>query len=158
MHSRIFQISKEPIHKCDYIEESYYWDHWFVGSVADYVNGYTDRNDDIKWLKDCYEERGLSFGMDDNGEYLIVVDKTKYFAGKFEAFKKALKELSEATHNDFTSGECGYILYNLKSAYCDKFGFYVEMKDDDTIEFDSFIRLAEIGDKYYIGATIDYHY
>ena len=157
MHSRIYQISTTPIDKIDYIEESHYYDHWFVGSVADYVNDNTDRDDDIKWLKDCYEERGLSFGADNNGEYFIVEDKDKYFTVKFEAFQKALKELSKTTLDDFVKGECGYSLYSLKVAYCEKFGFYVESEGDSTIGFDSFVRLATIGDKYYIGATIDYH-
>ena len=157
MHSRIYQISKEPINKRDYIEESHYYDHWFTNSVADYVNGNTDRDDDIQWLKDCYEERGLSFGTDNNGEYLVVEDKVKYFTVKFETFQKTLTELSKTTLDDFANGECGYSLYKLKEAYCDKFGFYAEIEEADTIEFDGFVRLAEVGVKYYIGATIDYH-
>lgn len=158
MHSRIYQISKTPIDKDDYIEESHYWDHWFTNEVADYVNGSVDRDDDIKWLKDCYEEGGLSFGIDDNGEYFIIEDKTKYFAQNFEAFQKALKELSTATLDDFMSGECGVSLYRLKESYNDKFGFYVECEDCGCESFDGFMRYAAIGVKYYIGATIDYHY
>lgn len=158
MHSRIYQISKTPIDKCDYIEEDNYYDHWFTNSIADYVNGSTDRDDDIKWLKDCYEKKGLLFGEDENGEYLIVEDKSKYFAVNFEAFQKALKELSESTFDDFMSGECGIALYRLKEAYNDKFGFYVECESCGCETFDGFMRYAEVGVKYYIGATIDYHY
>ena len=158
MHSRIFQISKTPIERCDYIEEDNYYDHWFTHEVADYVDGNTDREDDIQWLKDCYEENGLSFGVDDNGEYLVVEDKSKYFAVNFEAFQKALKELSESTFDDFASGKCGVALYRLKESYNDKFGFYVECESCGCETLDGFIRYAEVGVKYYIGATIDYHY
>ena len=157
MHSRIFQISKNPIPKCDYIKDSNYYDHWFTNSVADYVNGDTDRDDDIKWLKDCYEEKGLLFGVDDGGEYLVIEDKTKYFAANFETFQSALEKLSQTTLDNFVKGECGYALYKLKSAYSDKFGFYAECEDDNLEEFDNFVRLADVGIKYYIGATIDYH-
>lgn len=158
MHSRIYQINKEPIPKCDYIEEDNYYDHWFTNSIADYVNGNTDRDDDIKWLKDCYEEKGLSFGTDNDGEYFIIEDKIKYFAQNFEAFQKALKELSMGTLDDFISGECGISLYRLKESYNDKFGFYVECEDCGCETFDGFMRYATTGVKYYIGATIDYHY
>ena len=158
MHSRIYQISKEPIQKCDYIEEDNYYDHWFTNSIADYVNGNTDRGDDIKWLKDCCEDKGLSFGSDDNGEYFVINDKMKYFTQNFEAFQKALKKLSNTTFDDFVSGESGIFLYRLKEAYNDKFGFYVECESCGCETFDGFMRCAEVGVKYYIGATIDYHF
>ena len=67
MHSRIYQISKTPIDRDDYIEESNYYDHWFTSSIADYVSGDTNRDDDIEWLQNCYVNKGLSFGQDKNG-------------------------------------------------------------------------------------------
>lgn len=158
MHSRIYQISKAPIAKYDYIEEDNYYDHWFTNEIADYVDGATDRESDIGWLKDCYKNRGLSFGTDNNGEYFIVEDKAKYFTINFEAYQKALKELSELTLDDFMNGKCGLVLYRLREAYDDKFGFYVECEDCGCETFDGFIRYATVGTKYYIGATIDYHF
>lgn len=157
MHSRIYQISKNPIAKCDYIEEDKYYDHWFTNSIADYVDGDTNRKEDIEWLKDCYEARGISFGTDANGEYLIVEDKTKYFAKKFEAFQKTLTELSETTLDDFVSGKCGISLHRFKESYDNTFGFYVDGEDFGTSTFDEFTRYADVGMKYYIGATLDYH-
>lgn len=158
MHSRIYQISKNPIDKDDYIEESNYWDHWFTNSVADYVNGDTDRDSDIKWLKNCYDNNGLSFGADNGGEYFIVEDKRKYFAKRFDTFKKILRELSDATLDDFVSGAYGGKVYTLKAAYNDEFGFYIDGEDIGMETFDSFIRYSENGDKFYIGGTIDYHW
>ena len=114
MHSRIYQISKNPIDKVDYIGESDYWDHWFTHAVADYVNGDTDRANDIEWLKDCYGNEGLSFGVDEGGEYFIVEDKSKFFANGFAEFHKALKELSEMTLDDFITGKYSMQVYNLK--------------------------------------------
>ena len=158
MHSRIFQISKNPIDKEDYIEESNYWDHWFTNSVADYVNGDTDRDNDIQWLKNCYGDTGLSFGVDNGGEYFIITDKAKYFASNFETFQKTLKELSEITLDDFVNGQCGVQMHILKSTYDDDLGFYVDGDDTGMQTFDDCIRYSENGTKFYIGSTIDYHW
>ena len=157
MHSRIFQISSKPIDKCDYIEESHYYDHWFLNSVADYVNDNTDRADDIDWFKSCYKKDGLSFGTDENGEYFIVEDKVKFFEPNFKRFQNALQGLSTTTLDDFITGKCGYPLYDLKSAYDEKFGFYIDGDEFDLQTLNEFIRYSNVGTKYYIGATIDYH-
>ena len=158
MHSRIYQISKTPIDRDDYIEEDKYYDHWFTSSVADYVNGDTNRDDDIEWLQSCYGNKGLSFGRDDNGEYFIVEDKVKYFEAKFEEFQRGLKELSEKTLEDFMNGESNMPFYRLKASYDDKFGFYVQDDFCGCSTFDSFMRCATVGVKHYIGATIGYHF
>jgi hypothetical protein len=160
MHSRIYQISKAPIDKLDYIDEEKYYDHWFTNSVADYVNGDTDRDYDIEWLGNCYKNKGLSFGQDNNGEYFIVENKTKYFEANFEKFQKELKELSEKTLDDFMGGESNMSLYRLKSSYDNEFGFYIDDEDEyhGVATFDRFMRCATVGTKYYIGATIDYHF
>lgn len=157
MHSRIFQVNTAPIDKSDYIDESHYYDHWFLNSVADYVNENTNRNNDIKWLQNCYENKGLSFGKDDNGEYFIVEDKAKYFESNFEGFQNVLKELSERTFEDFINGMSGIFLYRAKNFYDDEYGFYVECEECGTETFDEFVRYTTVGTKYYIGATIDYH-
>jgi len=157
MHSKIYQISTTPIDKCNYIEEDDYYDHWFTNSIADYVSENTDRDDDIKWLEDCLCNEGLSFGTDNNGEYFIVSNKAKYFESKFEEFKKMLKELSNATFDDFIGYQCDSQMYRLREVYEDKFGFYVD-QDGDLMVFDEFIRRSHGSEKYYIGATIDYHF
>lgn len=158
MHSRIFQVSREPIDKEDYIDESNYYDHWFTNLIADCVNGDTDRGDDVKWLKECYEKSGLSFGKDSGGEYFIIDDKAKYFKPKFEEFCKALDELKKITLEDFSSNKCNMPVYLLKGAHNDKFGFYIDSDETSLRTLDEFVRYADIGIKYYIGVTIDYHW
>lgn len=158
MHSRIYQTSTTPIDRDDYIDEGHYYDHWFTNSVADYVNGDTNRDDDIEWLQNCYGDKGLSFGRDDNGEYFIVEDKTKYFESNFVKFQNELKELSKKTLEDFMIGERNMLFYRIKELYNDEFGFYVQDDFCGCSTFDSFMRYATVGTKYYIGATIDYHF
>ena len=157
MHSRIYQISKTPIDRDDFIEEDKYYDHWFTNKVADYVDGDTERDSDIEWLKDCYGNKGLSFGQDDNGEYFVVEDKAKYFEANFEEFQQELKELLEKTFDDFMGRRVS--LYRLESLYDDEFGFYIDDNGEycGLTTFDDFMRCVTVDTKYYIGATIDYH-
>lgn len=154
MHSRIFQVSMEPIPKEDYIGESFYYDHWFTSEIADYVNGDTDRDNDIEWLQGFSES--FAFGTDDGGEYFIVKDKVKYFEPNFKRFMEAVNTIKDYTLEDFIGGFYG-AMYQLKDAYEDKFGFYINA-DGETMTLDSFVRGCATGEKYYIGATIDYHF
>ena len=151
MHSRIFQVSSEPIKKEDYIEEATYWDHWFIGEIADYVAD-SDRNYDIKWLKGCCD--GVTFGTNDNGEYFIVESKEQYFQHKFKRFKNAVDTIKSCTLEEFTKEM--HAVWELKNAYEERFGFYVDT-DGELLNFDNFIRLCVTNEKYYIGGTIDYH-
>ena len=154
MHSRIFQVSMNPIEKYDYIRESDYYDHWFTNEIADYVNGDTDRESDIEWLQEY--SNAFDFGADDDGIYFIVKDKAEYFKPSFKRFQEAINTINNYTFEDFVDGFYG-AMYQLKDAYEDKFGFYINA-DGETMSLDSFVRRCVTGEKYYIGATIDYHF
>ena len=158
MHSRIFQISSKPIDKIDYIREDSYYDS-FVGEIADYVSEDTDRESDIDWLKSSLE--GVA---EFDGDKFTIVNKEEYFKPKLKKFLYAMKQIVAELNEDpavFYDGgsKFGTHVYNMKTAYEDKFSFYV---DDDSeyvgLEtFDSFMRWVSNGDTFYIGATIDYH-
>lgn len=153
MHSRIFQVSKQPIKKEDYIGSDYYdYDHWFFHSIADYVSDDCYRNEDIQWLQDCVN--GITFGNDDNGEYFIIENKEEYFESAFKKFKELLDSLKDCTIKDFTTEIQEFWI--MKNVYEDKFGFYVDI-DDELMTFDHFIRVFSEKDKFYIGGTVDYH-
>lgn len=157
MHSRIFQVSENSIPTEDYISDAELIDHWFLYSVADYVNDATDRDEDIEWLKSIYNGKGLAFGIDEGGEYVIIVDKTLYFQNAFFAFQNTLNVLQSTTLEEFISSKKGMAMYQLNEAYDDKYGFYVNV-DGYMQTLDNFVRESSNGKKYYIGATIDYHY
>lgn len=160
MHSRIFQLSKEPIAKDDYITEHHYYDDWFTREIADYVDDDTDRIEDIEWLKSCAS--GVEFDTDEHGEYLIIKNREQYFEKSFQMFRKYLEEINrQNTLKDFANGING--MWSLNAAHEDKFGFYVDFTMDadrysDLVTFDNFMRTSKDGEKYYIGATIDYHW
>lgn len=151
MHSRIFQVSMEPINKGEYICDSDYYEHWFTREIADYVDD-SDRESDISWLE--RNVRGYLVDKDENGEYLIVTNKEKYFEPKYKNFMKALNEIGNPTLEEFTNG---IDLWYLKNADEDKFGFYVDA-DGELMTFDAFVRRCVINEKYYIGNILDYHF
>lgn len=155
MHSRIFQVSMNQIAKDNYISEDDYWDHWFVNEWADYVSDDCDRKDDIEWLQSCYGQKGIEFGSDNNGEYFIVKSRQAYFKSNFNKFTEILNQIKEYTLDDFAHGISG--MWQLKNAYEDKTGFYVDA-DGELMTFDSFVRLCATNEKYYIGGTLDYHW
>ena len=152
MHSRIFQVSLDPITKADYITESDYWEHWFTREIADYVDEDTNRNHDIEWFKSCCN--GFVFDKDERGEYFIVEDKEKYFADKFKMFSEAVDKIKDYTLSGFTQGVAE--MWGLRHAYEDRFGFYLDA-DGELMTLDRFVRGCAKGAKYYIGGTIDYH-
>ena len=160
MHSRIFQLRETPIEEDNYIRESKYYDDWFTREIADYVDGDTDRIEDIEWLKSSVS--GIEFGADEHGEYLIIKNREQYFEKSFQMFRRYLEEIHrQNTLKDFTNGISG--MWSLDDVYDNKFGFYVDFTIDtdrytDLVTFDNFIRTSTDGDKYYIGATIDYHF
>ena len=157
MHSRIFQVSKKPIKKEDYINSDCYIEHWFTKSIADYVSDdVNNRNDDIEWLTTFTCTKGITIGEDENGKFLIVTDRKAYFQKAFEEFKDAMDKVSKYTLDDFIQGS-SYEVWLVGNSYEDKFGFYID-EDGDLTTLDSFVRLCRINQKYYIGGTVDYHF
>lgn len=158
MHSRIFQLSANPIEEVDYIVESDYYDHWFTNQIADYVDGDCDRDASIEWLKNC--SKGYEIIQDNNGNYILVVSrKEKYFENSYDEFMSELQKIGTPTIEQFVSG---IDLWRFKNAYEDKFAFYVDLHQEGygggLMTFDSFIRHCNVGTKYYVGGVIDYHF
>ena len=154
MHSRIFQISKEPIEKRNYITESDYYDHWFLDRIADYIDDYCDRDASIGWLCDC--AKGYEINKDNTGGYCFIVhSKEEYFKDKYDVFMSELKKIGMPTIDQFANG---IDLWRFQDAYNDQFGFYVQTNSDDLMTFDEFVRHCNENDCWYIGGVLDYHF
>ena len=152
MHSRIFQLSTTPILKCDYIDASDFDEHWFTNEIADYVAG-CDRVNAISWLTACLA--GGEIKLDAHGYYLVIHDKEKYFASVYEEFMKSVRAVQNCTLTQFANGEFSHHVWRIKNCHDERFGFYAEF--DGLMTFAQFVRMAEIGAKYYIGNALDYH-
>ena len=94
MHSRIFQMDIEPINKEDHIDESTFYEDTFIGSIADYVDEDTNRDEDIQWLVDCYEKYGMEYNKEEGYVVFKKGFKENYFRERFKLFKEAVDELT----------------------------------------------------------------
>ena len=152
MHSRIFQISKEPIKEEDYIDMDDMPDS-FYEKIADYVWS-SSRESDIDWLKEKLTEVA-----EFSGDHFTIINKKKYFEDKYVRFINKAKELENISLEDFIEGKAGYIIYFLEAEEDDKWGFYVYQSPGNYYEtLDLFMRCAQEGKIYYIGNTLDYHF
>ena len=155
----IYQISREPISEDVYLTESKYYDN-FVGYITDYVNGATDRKLDIQNLIDTLKGVADIQTNKDNQVFFIIKNKELYFERTLNYFKECAEKLSKINLEEYsTDGMISSMMCDLNRYYSDKYYTYI---DDDGEEFglitlDDFLRQAQNGDKFYIGATIGYH-
>jgi hypothetical protein len=154
MHSRIFQLTEEPIDKDDYMTEWSFCEDSFVGAVADYVSDNCDREEDIKWLIKSLEDVKEYFTHNPKNQSITFHPgfKVEYFR---ERFKKFNELVSGTTLEVFANGSNAY---ELKSTIEDKYSFYVHHEYWEP--FDSFVRSlpSDEDETCYFGGTVDYHY
>lgn len=161
-HSRIFMISQSPIDPDDYITEDTCigeGGEWsFVGSIGDYVNDETNREEDIQWLRDV-----LIVTMKDKVEFNEEEVSFTFKEGfKEEYFKQKKEDFLQIVEN-MTSGRPEWVFEGqlfasaAANAITDKWSFY--FYDNGFFQsIDSFIRNTEPNVKFYVGNSIDYHY
>ena len=161
MHSRVFELSEHPIEASD--RYSYDWlPDWFYGSIADYAVDIEDkdRNDEIKWFVGFFSGQ-----CKNDGDRIEFTDKALeyHFRRSYWDFLKAASLLSAMSFDAFC-GKNGHqaldtTLYELNSAYNDKFGFYVYDHDSDELKtLDAWLREADLTKSYYMGGIINYHF
>lgn len=155
MHSRIFQVSKER--NAEPIQEYRYENH-FIPSIADYVVKVDNVENDYKWLTDA--NKGLKIETKDGVTTLTIVSKKEYFEKSFNEFQEYLKTVSEYSIDEFIDSKNWAVFYNLKNAYEDKHGFYVDDNDEyfGIATFNEFMRNVNDGDVFYLSTVFDYHF
>lgn len=126
MHSRIIELSKDPILKHERMCESSVPD-WFYHSIADYTDADTDRDHDIKWFLDAVAgavdvaEDGKSFTFKPKA-------KQKYFERQYHAFLGQACELTGISLDAFvgeTKYDIGMAMYKLNEHYQDTRVFHI---------------------------------
>jgi len=156
-HSRIYQISIKPILEEDYLLADNFLDHWFTYTIADYVSDDTDRAEDIQCLKEILS-RSAEFESE-NSFIIKPGGKEKYFQKAYLTFISQCKKAASMELSEFVSiSELSVLVFNIKNTYCDEYSVYVSSDAFGTIPLDEFIRSAEIGKRYFIGSTLDYHF
>lgn len=160
MHSRIFEISHTPIAPEEYLKE-YSIPDWFCGAIADYVDEDTDRKSDIEWLLQ-YLKGAATYSEEDSSLIFQPNAKKKAFSANYIAFRESLNALLSVSEEVF-SGEShdqdlSMMMYRLKEAYSNEFGFYIYSHGWGLRTLDEWLRDADLSKKYYIGGTLDYHF
>ena len=152
MHSRIIELSTIPITVDERICESDYYDNGFIGNIADYVDGDTDREYDIKWFIDCLIGKEMIAKSDNESFTLGENAREKYFKEKYDALKECMDNMSlEKFCTDSLD------LYKIQMYVEDKHDFYIH-HDGYYETLDSFMRDVKDGDTWYFGGTLDYHF
>lgn len=164
MHSRIFQIESSPVDVEDRICEDTI-PEWFTGSIADYVADIKadNREEEIEWLMSTNFGKVCERVGD---ELTFKIDVGDFFEKDFELFKETVDGLSKVTFDQFISGHqtdipvnktLYHLMFTLKEAYDDKYGFYV-WNDGDLCTMQSWMRHVEPCGVYYLGGIVDYHF
>lgn len=164
MHSRIFQIENYPIFEDERLSSADFdCEHWFVREIADYVCDVDAREENIDmFIDDVIKPLGECAELvQESGQVYFTLHhgfREKYFVERYKRFCTILQKLSlSITLEDFASGEVGGDMYALKSAYNDRYGWWVN-SEDGLYTLDDWIRHAQTETKYYLGGVLDYHF
>ena len=154
MHSRLFQLSLEPIEEDDLIDD-FDLQYNFIGQIADYARDSVDKEDDLEWLESVIGKHGAVI---DHKKKTICFEegfKLSYFKKKFDSFKERVSDLTLETFAGISKGS-SMDLYVVEKLLEDKFDFYIYIDYPQCL--DDFVRDLEEGKTYYFGNIIDYHF
>lgn len=152
MHSRIIELSTEPIKVSERICQSDYYDNGFIGYIADYVDGDTDRESDIKWFIKYLKDKDMILKSNDASFTFGENVREKYFKEKYDALKECMENMS---FKKFCSDSLD--LYKIQMHIEDKYDFYIH-HDGAYQTLDNFMRNVEDRQTWYFGGTLDYHF
>lgn len=152
MHSRIIELSTQPISEDERISESDYYDNGFIGNIADYVNGKTNRERDIKWFIAFLKAKDIIVANTDESFTMGENVREKFFKERYEQLKNHMGNMSL---EEFCSDSLN--VYQFKTYIENKYGFYIH--NDGCYEtLDNFMRYVLDGQTWYFGGTLDYHF
>lgn len=160
MHSRIFQLTLDPLDSADFLNAySLDYDHWLFQRIADYAGEDENRQISVQWLKESLTFNNPHIEWREDSFILHEGFLASFFATRYERFKQQLAELARgASLDSFVGWDVGRALLELSRLEEDEYGFYVYDELGDIVTLDSFLRNAELDTPYYIGGTVDYHY
>lgn len=156
MHSNIYEIGETSWKDNDLVCNADDIPEWFQNKV-DYIVEDNSREFFLSSLK----REGLTVGKDDDGDFLVVDDKEKFFEHRYEHFKEMVKKLEEVTLKEFSeySFQVAGDVWEVQDSYSSEFSFqFFDSFNGEIVSFNDFVRNADVGKKYYIGQTFDYHY
>lgn len=120
MHSRIIELSKEPVLKQERISEASI-PEWFCNTIADYTDANTDRDHDIKWF---LSRVGNYVDVAEDGQSFTFRPKAKqmHFERSYHTFLDKVCELTGISLGAFvgeTKYDIGMAMYKLNDCFND---------------------------------------
>ena len=161
MHSRIFRIisveSELPTQTIEGV--AYGWE--YLPDGIDYINDCRsdEFEEDIEWLLKVLEMPNdhKDFFIYNKEDHTIEIGKwfkTEFFEQRLEKLKKKLDE-DDAVKQFAESSSYAYVLKDLIE---EEYGFKVMDESNYLHSFDEFVRYCQVGAKYKIVQSADYHW
>ena len=158
MHNYIYELLQAPVPEEEWTKAWEYHEHPDAFPISDIVEDAKDRSAVITrfgaWLKEnrLGELDGETFTIDAQAA-------DRYFESRFAAFQQAvtaLQQLNEAQFihdHDRVQG----LIHDLAESFTQKYGDYVLWGDSlEPTPLEEFLRKAQPGEQYYIGAVLSY--
>ena len=158
-HYKIFQVSKTPLLKSEYIIPSDFYDYnGFMGVIADWVK-YVEPNDEQEIILGKFSKDGLEYTPDKR--CFKITDKDILLSGYYDEFVKTLKRLSEYPKDKFINHDYDMDtdVFSIDDFYHNRYSDYIYDEDDGGLQpFVDFIRYHDVGEVFFIGGIVDYHH
>ena len=158
--SYIYELLQAPVPPDEWTTEYDFNESSGAFPIAECVNAVQDRENVIARFGVWLEENRL--GLLDGEMFIIDTEAAdRHFEGRFAAFQKTVSALQILNETQFIHDHdwVAALIDNLGKAFTQKYGDYVLWSDDMTpTPLDEFLRKAQPGVRYYIGAVLKYQY
>ena len=160
MRNYIYEQLPAPVPAIEWTKAWECHEHPGIFPLADSVEDAKDRDKVIAgfgaWMKEhrLGELDGETFTIDARAA-------DRYFAGRFAAFRQALTALQELNEAQFIHDhdQVQGLISQLGETFTTKYSDYILWGEDlSPTPMEEFLRKAESGVRYYIGAALDYKY
>lgn len=158
MRNYIYELSEAPLPADEWTAAWEYHEHPDAFPIADMVDDVKGRDEVIAqfaaWLKEnrLGELTGEMFSVDSAAA-------GRYFEGRFAAFQQAVTALQTLNETQFIHehDRVQGLIDSLGETFCGKYGDYALWGDDlAPMPMEEFLRKAQTGTRYYIGAVLSY--
>lgn len=158
MHNYIYELLQAPVPEEEWTKAWEYHEHPDAFPIADIVEDAKDRSGVIArfgaWLKEnrLGELNGETFTIDAQAA-------DRCFEGRFAAFQQAVTALQQLSEAQFIHDhdQVQSLIFDLSETFTQKYGDYVLWNGSlDTTPLEEFLRKAQPGVRYCIGAVLDY--
>ena len=145
----IYQLTKAPLPKEEWLTAKYLINTSFIGEVAEFVSD-TPITVRRTFINHLLLGREKVFSRDGDKIQILPGGKKEYFERRYKLFKEKVANLSL---EDFCDG---YETFVLRETLSSKFSFYVYTANRALKPLDEFMRDVVEGSEYYIGGIVDY--